>query len=219
MEQILNTGRNPTLYGRRVVDANALTAKLNSLDDETVEALFDVPSAQQLRNLAADISNRTRYLDADAMSNSGSPNILGQLRAAAAADDQIAREYRDGAIAPFLRGENGAASKMRPEELVPWLYRKAAPHETRPVLDKLSAPMRPRLSAASSPTSSRAPSRKGAAILATSGALSPARRTRRTARVLPRCSERAGMPQVASNPSASRRCCRRKAGRRCAISR
>jgi hypothetical protein len=141
MEQILDTGRNPTLYGRRVVDANALTAKLNNLDDETLEALFDVPSAQQLRNLAADISNRTRYLDADAMSNSGSPNILGQLRAAAVADDQIAREYRDGVITPFLRGENGAAAKMRPEELVPWLYRKAAPHEARHVLDKLSAPM------------------------------------------------------------------------------
>lgn len=142
IEQILDTGRNPTLYGRRVVDANALTAKLNALDDETLQELFDVPNAQQLRNLAADISNRSRYLDADAMSNSGSPNILGQLRAAAAADDQIAREYRDGVITPFLRGENGAAARMRPEELVPWLYRKATPHEARQVLDKLSTPMR-----------------------------------------------------------------------------
>lgn len=118
-----------------------MAGKLNSLDDETLQTLFDVPSAQQLRNLAADISNRSRYLDADAMSNSSSPNILGQLRAAAVADDHIAREYRDGVITPFLRGENGAAAKMRPEELVPWLYRKAAPHEARQVLDKLSAPM------------------------------------------------------------------------------
>ncbi|MDF2995832.1 MAG: hypothetical protein K0R27_1469 [Xanthobacteraceae bacterium] len=142
IEQILDTGRNKTLYGRRVVDMNGLNARLNSLDDETVQELFGVSNAQQLRNLAADISNRTRYLDADAMSNSGSPSILGQLRAAAVADDQIAREYRDGVIGPFLRGETGAPAKMQPEELIPWLYRKAAPGEARQVLDKLSVPVR-----------------------------------------------------------------------------
>ena len=142
MEQIIDAGRDRTLYGRRVVDMNGLTARLNSLDDETVVELFGIADAQQLRNLAADIANRTRYLDADAMSNAGTPGILGQLRAAAAADQQIATEYRNGVIAPFLRGENGSAAKVRPEELVPWLYRKAAPNEARQVLDKLSPTMR-----------------------------------------------------------------------------
>ncbi|MGA0563661.1 hypothetical protein ACO2RV_14550 [Ancylobacter sp. VNQ12] len=142
IEQILDAGRDETLYGRRIVDMNGLNARLNSLDDETIRELFGVADARQLRSLAADISNRTRYLDADAMSASGSPSILGQLRGAAVADAEISREYRDGVIAPFLRGENGAAAKIRPEELVPWLYRKAAPHEASQVLGKLSPDMR-----------------------------------------------------------------------------
>nr|WP_306892102.1 hypothetical protein [Ancylobacter amanitiformis] len=42
MEQIIDAGRNQTLYGRRVVDMNGLTGRLNSLDDETVKELFGV---------------------------------------------------------------------------------------------------------------------------------------------------------------------------------
>ncbi|MEZ0213896.1 MAG: hypothetical protein ACAH27_13250 [Xanthobacteraceae bacterium] len=142
LEQILDTGRNQTLYGRRVVDMNGLNARLNGLDDETLRELFGVSDAQQLRNLAADISNRTRYLDTDAMSNAGTPHILAQLRAAAVADEQIGRDYRNGVIGPFLRGENGTVAKVRPEELVPWLYRKAHPIEAKAVLDKMAPPMR-----------------------------------------------------------------------------
>ncbi|TIL91711.1 MAG: hypothetical protein E5Y65_08735 [Mesorhizobium sp.] len=142
VEQILDAGRDQTRQGRRLVNVDGLVAKLNGLDNETVQELFGVSDAQQLRNLASDISNRSKYLDADAMSQNGSPNILLQLQAAAKADDQIARDYRVGVIAPFLRGENGLAAKMRPEELVPWLYRRAAPYEAKAVMSKLPEPMR-----------------------------------------------------------------------------
>ncbi|WP_187972483.1 hypothetical protein [Aquibium microcysteis] len=142
VEQILGTGRSETLYGRRLVNANGLVSELNRLDDETVRELFGVKDATQLRNLAADVSNRSKYLDADALSAQGTPNILGQLRAAAAADDQIAREYRTGVIAPFLRGESGAAARMKAEELVPWLYRRASPDEARMVLGKMPPDVR-----------------------------------------------------------------------------
>ncbi|WP_417433413.1 hypothetical protein [Hoeflea sp.] len=142
VEQILDTGRDQTRYGRKVVNVDGLIERLNRLDDEAVTELFGVADASQLRNLAVDISNRSKYLDASALSQNGTPNILNQLRAAAVADDQIAREYRDGAIAPFLRGEDGAAAKLQPEELVPWLYRRAAPNEAQKVMSKLPAPMK-----------------------------------------------------------------------------
>lgn len=142
VEQILDTGRDQTRQGRRVVNVNGLVEKLNRLDDEAVTELFGVSDAQQLRNLAADISNRSKYLDADALSQNGTPNIIGQLRAAAVANDQIAREYRDSSIGPFLRGENGSAAKLNAEELVPWLYRRAAPNEALQVMSKLPAPMK-----------------------------------------------------------------------------
>jgi len=142
VEQILDTGRDQTRSGRRVVNVDGLVAKLNSLDDEAVQELFGVGDAHQLRNLAADISNRTKYLDASAMSQNGSPNILLQLQAAARADEQIARDFRNNVVAPFLRGEDGAAAKMQPAELVPWLYRRAAPEEAGAVMSRLPAPMR-----------------------------------------------------------------------------
>ena len=142
IEQILDTGRDQTRYGRRVINVDRLVERLNRLDDETVRELFGVRDAQQLRNLAVDISNRSKYLDASALSQEGSPNILNQLRAAAVADDQIAREYRQSAIAPFLRGEDGAAARMKAEELVPWLYRRASPDEAQQVMAKLPANMR-----------------------------------------------------------------------------
>lgn len=142
VEQILDTGRDTTRHGRRVVNADGLAERLNRLDDEAITELFGVSDAQQLRNLAVDVSNRAKYLDAEALSQRGTPNILNQLRAAAAADDQIAREYRNGVIGPFLRGEDGAAAKMKPEELVPWLYRRASPDEARQVMSKLPTHMR-----------------------------------------------------------------------------
>jgi hypothetical protein len=141
MEDVLGSGRNETLYGRKVVNVDGLVGRLNQLDDEAVKEMFGVADAQQLRNLAADISNRTKYLDADALSQNGSQNILQQLRAAATADEQITRDYRDNVIAPFLRGEDGAAAKMKPEELVPYLYRKASPDEIKGVLGRLPPDM------------------------------------------------------------------------------
>ena len=141
-EEILETGRNRTLSGRRVVDADGFVDRLNRLDDETVQELFGVADAQQLRNLAADISNRTRYLDADALSQSGSPQILAQLRRAASIEDRLAREYRDNVISPFLRGEDGAAARMNAEELVPFLYRRASPQEIENVMGRLSPNVR-----------------------------------------------------------------------------
>lgn len=142
VEQILDTGRDQTRHGRRVVNVDGLVDRLNRLDDEAITELFGVRDAQQLRNLAVDISNRSKYLDADALSQNGTPNIMGQLRAAAKADDQIASEYRNSAIAPFLRGEDGAAAKLNAEELVPWLYRRASPAEAIQVMSKLPAPMK-----------------------------------------------------------------------------
>lgn len=142
MEDILGSGRNETLYGRKVVNVDGLVARLNQADDETLREMFGVADAQQLRSLAADISNRTKYLDADALSPQGNANILQQLRAAAAADDQIARDYRSNVVAPFLRGEDGAAAKMKPEELVPYLYRKASPDEIRNIVGRLPPEMR-----------------------------------------------------------------------------
>lgn len=141
MEDILGSGRNETLYGRKVVNVDGLVSRLNQLDDETVKEMFGVTDAQQLRNLAADISNRTKYLDASALSPNGSVPVLQQLRAAAVADEQITREYRESVIAPFLRGESGAAAKMKPEELVPFLYRKASPDEIRNVMGRLPPEM------------------------------------------------------------------------------
>ncbi|MBL8577774.1 MAG: hypothetical protein JNK47_11140 [Mesorhizobium sp.] len=142
IEQILDAGRDQTRSGRRVVNVDGLVAKLNALDDEAVSELFGVGDAQQLRNLAADISNRSKYLDADALSQNGSPNILLQLQAAARADEQIARDFRNNVVAPFLRGEDGAAAKMQSAELVPWLYRRASPDEATAVMSRLPAPMR-----------------------------------------------------------------------------
>lgn len=142
VEQILDTGRDQTRQGRKVVNVDGLVERLNRLDDEAVTELFGVADAQQLRNLAVDISNRSKYLDAEALSQNGTPNIMGQLRAAAAAEDQIAREYRNSAIGPFLQGENGAAAKLNAEELVPWLYRRASPNEAVQVMSKLPAPMK-----------------------------------------------------------------------------
>lgn len=142
VEQILDTGRDQTRQGRKVVNVDGLVERLNRLDDEAVTELFGVADAQQLRNLAVDISTRSKYLDAEALSQNGTPNIMGQLRAAATAEDQIARQYRDSAIGPFLRGENGAAAKLNAEELVPWLYRRASPNEALQVMTKLPAPMK-----------------------------------------------------------------------------
>lgn len=142
MERILDTGRNRLLYGRQVVDADALSGKLNSMDDETLTQLFGVGDAQQLRNLAADVSNRARYLDADAFSGQGSPNIMQSLRNAASAERAVDREYRNGPVAAFLRGEDGAASKLDPAELVPWLYKSAKPGEVRQVMGLLPQTMR-----------------------------------------------------------------------------
>jgi len=142
VEQILDTGRDQTRHGRKVVNVDGLVEWLNRLDDEAITELFGVSDAQQLRNLAVDISNRSKYLDADALSQNGSPNILSQLRAAATADDQVAREYRNSAIAPFLRGEDGAAAKLKSEELVPWLYRRASPEEAQQIMAKLPAHMK-----------------------------------------------------------------------------
>lgn len=142
VEQILDTGRDQTRYGRKVVNVDGLVDRLNRLDDETITELFGVADARQLRSLAVDISNRSKYLDASALSQEGSPNIMTQLRAAAVADDQIARQYRNSAIAPFLRGEDGAAARLKPEELVPWLYRRASPEEAQQVMSKLPAPMK-----------------------------------------------------------------------------
>jgi len=121
------------------VNVDGLASRLNSLDDETITELFGVADAQQLRNLAADISNRSKYLDADALSPRGTPQVLQQLRAAATADEQIDREYRDSVIAPFMRGENGAAARINSDELVPWLYRKAQPGEARAIGQARSA--------------------------------------------------------------------------------
>jgi hypothetical protein len=142
MEDVLGSGRNETLYGRKVVNVDGLVSRLNQLDDEAVKEMFGVADAQQLRNLAADISNRTKYLDADALSPNGTVPVMQQLRAAAAADEQITRDYRDNVIAPFLRGEDGAAAKMKPEELVPFLYRKASPDEIKGVVDRLPPDMK-----------------------------------------------------------------------------
>lgn len=142
VEQILDTGRDQTRQGRKVVNVDGLVDRLNRLDDEAVTELFGVRDAAQLRNLAVDISNRSKYLDAEALSQNGTPNIMGQLRAAAVAEDQIAREYRNSAIGPFLRGENGAAAKLDAEELVPWLYRRASPNEALQVMSKLPTPMK-----------------------------------------------------------------------------
>lgn len=142
VEQILDTGRDQTRQGRKVVNVDGLVERLNRLDDEAVTELFGVADAQQLRNLAVDISNRSKYLDAEALSQNGTPNIMSQLRAAAVAEDQIARDYRNSAIGPFLRGENGAAAKLNAEELVPWLYRRASPNEALQVMSKLPAPMK-----------------------------------------------------------------------------
>ncbi|MEW9838000.1 hypothetical protein [Mesorhizobium marinum] len=142
IEQILDAGRDQTRHGRRVVNVDGLVAKLNAIDDEAVQELFGVGDAQQLRNLAADISNRSKYLDADALSQNGSPNILLQLQAAARADEQIARDFRNNVVAPFLRGEDGTAARMQPAELVPWLYRRASPEEATTVMSRLPAPMR-----------------------------------------------------------------------------
>lgn len=145
VEQILDTGRDQTRNGRKVVNVDGLVDRLNRLDDEAITELFGVSDAQQLRNLTVDISNRSKYLDADALSQNGTPNILNQLRAAATADDQLAREYRDSAIAPFLRGENGSAARLQPEELVPWLYRRASPAEAQQVMARLPTPMKARV--------------------------------------------------------------------------
>jgi hypothetical protein len=142
VEQIMDSGRNQTLYGRKVVNVDGLVGRLNQLDDETVKELFGVADAKQLRNLAADVSNRTKYLDAGAMSQNGSPNIMQQLRSAATADEQISRDYRNNVIGPFLRGEDGAAAKMNPDELVPFLYRKASPDEIRNVIGRLPPDMK-----------------------------------------------------------------------------
>ena len=106
IEQTLDAGRNQTWAIRRVVNADSLGARLNSLDDETIRELFGVGDAQQLRNLAVDVSNRAKYLDAEALSPNGNGNILQQLRAAVAADDRIARDFRENAIAPFRGGED-----------------------------------------------------------------------------------------------------------------
>ena len=141
MEDVLGSGRNETLYGRKVVNVDGLVGRLNQLDDEAVKEMFGVADAQQLRNLAADISNRTKYLDANALSSNGTAPVMQQLRAAAVADDQITREYRDNVIAPFLRGENGAAAKVNAEELVPFLYRKASPDEIKNVISRLPPDM------------------------------------------------------------------------------
>ena len=142
VEQIMDSGRNQTLYGRKVVNVDGLVGRLNQLDDETVKELFGVADAKQLRSLAVDVSNRTKYLDADALSQNGSPNIMQQLRSAATADEQISRDYRNNVIGPFLRGEDGAAAKMNPDELVPFLYRKASPDEIRNVIGRLPPDMK-----------------------------------------------------------------------------
>lgn len=138
MEQILDTGRNKTLYGRNVVDVDNFIGRLNQLDDEVLTELFGVADAQQLRNLAVDISNRTKYLDADALSTQGDGNILAALQGAAADNDALMREYRNDVIGPFLRDEAGAAAKVNSDELVPWLYRSASPDDIRLVMGKLS---------------------------------------------------------------------------------
>ena len=140
-DEITDKGRNRTLYGREVVDADALVSRLNQMDDETLRELFGT-DAGQLRALAADLSNRTRYLDAAALSDAGSPNIMASLRQAAELDGQIAREYRENVIAPFLRGEDGARARINPEELVPYLYRTARPSETAQIMARLSPDMR-----------------------------------------------------------------------------
>jgi hypothetical protein len=137
-DEITSSGQNQTLYGRKVVDADGLVARLNKLDDETVTEMFGV-DAQQLRALAADVSNRTRYLDADALSDAGSPSVLASLRQAADLDERLTREYRDSVISPFLRGEDGSRARMNAEELVPWLYRKATPDEVTQVMARLPA--------------------------------------------------------------------------------
>lgn len=135
-DEVTSSGQNQTLYGREVVDADGLVARLNKMDDEAVTELFGV-DAQQLRALAADVSNRTRYLDADALSDRGSASVLASLRQAADLDEQLTREYRDNVIAPFLRGEDGSRAKMNAAELVPWLYRKATPDEVTQVMARL----------------------------------------------------------------------------------
>jgi hypothetical protein len=140
-DQIVDKGRSKTLHGREVVDADALVARLNSMDDETVRELFNV-DAGQLRALAADLSNRTRYLDVDALSDAGTPTVTAALRRAAEVDEQIAREYRESVVAPFLRGENGARARIDPEELVPYLYRTARPSEVQQIMARLTPEMR-----------------------------------------------------------------------------
>lgn len=75
----------------------------------------------------------------DALSKNASPNILLQLQAAARADEQIAGDFRNNVVAPFLRGEDGAAAKMQPPELVPWLYRRASPDEATAVMSRQAA--------------------------------------------------------------------------------
>lgn len=142
IEQIFDSGRSPTLYGRKVVNVDGLVAKLNQMDDGAISELFGVKDAKQLRNLAADISNRSKYLDAEALSQNGTPNILSQLRAAAKADNQISIDYRKNVISPFLRGEDGSAAKLSSAELVPWLYRRASPEEANAVISKLPSSMR-----------------------------------------------------------------------------
>lgn len=65
-----------------------------------------------------------------------------QLRAAAADHEALMREYRNDVIGPFLRDVDGAAAQLKPEELVPWLYRSATPDDIRMVMAKLSPDMR-----------------------------------------------------------------------------
>ena len=141
MEDILGSGRNETLYGRKVVNVDGLVSRLNQMDDEAVKEAFGVTDAQQLRNLAADMSNRTKYLDASALSPNGTTPVMQQLRAAAVADEQMTRDYRESVVAPFLRGENGAVARMKPEELVPFLYRKASPDEIKNIVGRLPPDM------------------------------------------------------------------------------
>ena len=143
VEQILDAGRDQTLSGRRVVNVDGLVAKLNAIDDEAVRGTI------RRRRRAAASQPRRRHLEPVANISTPTrcrrrarPNILLQLRAAAVADEQIARDFRDTVIAPFLRGENGAAARMQPDELVPWLYRRASPDDARMVMSRLPAHMR-----------------------------------------------------------------------------
>lgn len=140
-EEITGAGRSETLYGRKVVKVDALAARLDRLDDETVRELFGA-DADQLRAYVADLSNRMNYLDADALSPNGTQNVMASLKAAAELDGQIARDYRQNVIAPFLRGEDGSIAKMKSSEFVPWLSRNASPADAKGVMERLTPEMR-----------------------------------------------------------------------------